>query len=325
MFFITNRFPKQSIRTRIGREFDFDLSNNAASNSVFFCERTGPGAYTEIGSITFLSRLKDSSYRQLLVYIHGYSNLPEDVFKAAQEFQSLCDKKKENEVLVIPIIWPCDNGLGIIEDYWDDQKSADASAYSFARILQKFLAWRNNDKFNPQADPCLKRISVIAHSMGNRVLRETLAAWDNYDLASGVPLIFRNTFLVAADIVNESLEAGQKGELICHSSRNVIVYYASDDLALRASKAANLKNKISSRRLGHTGPENIQRTPSNVYAVDCDDVNNTYDKPKGHSYFRSGKTPGKPGLVFDHIFSALVTGRVFPGDEFRRTTIISES
>jgi esterase/lipase superfamily enzyme len=325
MLYITNRFPRQSIRTRVGRNFDFDLDNNAPSNSVFFCERVDDGSSTEIGGIDFLSRLKVAPYRQLLVYIHGFSNLPEDAFKAVSEFQALCNAKKDKEVLVVPLIWPCDNDLGIVKDYWDDQKSADASAYSFARVLQKFLAWRNSEKYNPQTDPCLKRINVLAHSMGNRVLRETLAAWRKYDLADGVPLILRNTFLVAADIVNESLEVGKRGEFICHASRNVIVYFASDDLALRASKAANLKNRVASRRLGHTGPENMERTATNVYAVDCDDVNNAYDVPKGHSYFRSGRTSGKPGLVFDHIFSALVTGRVFPEDEFRRTSIIRES
>ena len=65
----------------------------------------------------------------------------------------------------------------------------------------------------------------------------------------------------------------------------MVVYYASDDLALRFSKVANLKNKIASRRLGHTGPENMDRTPANLYAVDCDDVNTAYDMPEGHSYF----------------------------------------
>jgi esterase/lipase superfamily enzyme len=325
MLFITNRFPKQSIRTRVGRKFDFDLNNNAASNSVFFCMRTGDQTYAEIGRIEFLARLKQAPYRQILVYIHGFSNLPESVFNAVQEFQALCDHKKKGEVLVVPLVWPCDNDLGIIKDYWDDQKAADSSAYSFARILEKFLEWRNSKDYNPEADPCLKRINVLAHSMGNRVLRETLAAWDRYDLADGVPLIFRNTFLVAADIVNESLQVGEPGELICHASRNVIVYFASDDLALRASKASNLKNKIASRRLGHTGPENMQLTPANVYAVDCDDINNAYDDPKGHSYFRSGRTEGQPGLVFEHIFSALTSGRVFPEEEYRRTTIIRES
>lgn len=322
MLFITNRFPRQSIRTRIDRKFDFDLNNNAPSNSVFFCERTDSEKYQEVGSIAFLERLKDSSYRQLLIYIHGFSNLPEDVFDAALELQALCDAQKKKEVLVVPTIWPCDNDLGIVQDYWDDQKSADQSAFSFARVLEKFIAWRNSEKYNPQSDPCLKRMNILAHSMGNRVLRETLAVWNKYDLADGVPLIFRNIFLVAADIVNESLHIGERGELICHASRNVVVYFASDDLALRASKASNLKNRVASRRLGHTGPEDMDLTPKNVYAVDCDDVNNIYDYPKGHSYFRSGETKGNAGLVFEHIFSALLSGRVFPEDEFRRTTII---
>jgi hypothetical protein len=66
----------------------------------------------------------------------------------------------------------------------------------------------------------------------------------------------------------------------------------------------------------------MELTPRNVYAVDCDDVNNIYDKPKGHSYFRSGLRRREAGVVFDHIFSAVLSGRVIPEDEFRRTTII---
>ena len=322
MLFITNRFPTQSIKTIVGRDWNFDLKNNAASNSVFYCERQASKSYKEIGSKKFLERLKNSSCRQILIYIHGFSNLPEDVFKGAAEFQLLCDQKKADEILVVPLIWPCDDDKGIVKDYWDDQKSADASAFSFARVLERFLDWRQKSESAASATPCLKRINVLAHSMGNRVLRETLACWNRYDLADGVPLIFRNTFLVAADIVNESLEIAQPGELICHASRNVVVYHASDDLALRASKAANLKNKVASRRLGHTGPENLEKTPANVYSVDCDEVNTGYDHPKGHSYFRSGSKKNTPGLVFDHIFQCLETGRVFPGDETRRTRII---
>lgn len=324
MLFVTNRFPKGSIETAIDRVFDFDLKNNAPSNSVFFCKRDSDGTIKEIGGLNFLSELKKSKFRQILLYIHGYSNLPNDVFEAATEFQNLCNKKEKQEVLVVPIIWPCDNDLGVVKDYWDDQKSADSSAPAFSRALCRFLEWRNSNLNTPDNDPCLKRINVLAHSMGNRVLRETLYAWNKYDLADGVPLVFRNTFLVAADIENESIHRTEKGKLICDASRNVVVYFASDDLALRASKAANLKNKIASRRLGHSGPEDMDLTPKNVYAVDCDDVNNIYDSPKGHSYFRSGKVKGKPGLVFEHIFNCLKTGRVFPEDEVRRSTIIRE-
>jgi esterase/lipase superfamily enzyme len=239
MLFITNRFPdqgpssKEGIEESGGRNFTFDLEENAPSNSVFFCTRLKKNTHREIGSEEFLNELKRSRYRQLLIYIHGFSNLPEEVFSDVREFQTLCNKKKLNEVLVIPIIWPCDNDKGIVKDYWDDQKSGDMSAFSYARVLQKFLEWRSSEELNPEHDPCLKRMNMSAHSMGNRVLRETLATWSRYDLADGVPLISRNTFLIAADIVNESLELGQRGEHICYSSRNVTVYHASDDMALR--------------------------------------------------------------------------------------------
>ena len=122
MLFITNRFPKQSIRTRVRRNFSFDLDNNAASNSVFFCEYGEDEKHTEIGSISFLEQLKACDYKQILIYIHGFSNLPETVLEAADEFQKLFDKKQKNEILVIPLILACDNDLGIVKDYWDDQK-----------------------------------------------------------------------------------------------------------------------------------------------------------------------------------------------------------
>ncbi len=135
------------------------------------------------------------------------------------------------------------------------------------------MDWRNSAESSPADDPCLKRINVLAHSMGNRVLRQTMVNWQKDYQPAGVPLLFRNTFLVAADIVNESLHRGQPGELLSHASRNVVVYYASDDLALRASKVSNLKNAEASRRLGHSDPEDMDLTPKNVYAIDCDDVN----------------------------------------------------
>jgi len=323
MLFITNRMPTVNTEPAFNPDFRFDLGNNAANRAFFCCRRKKKDGYEEVGSQALLSELKASKYRQLLVYIHGFANMPEKVFENVKEFQDLCDKAKKNEVLVVPLIWPCDNDLGLVKDYWDDQKSADQSGFALTRVMQKFMEWRASPEFNAEDDPCLKRINILAHSMGNRVLRNTLDLWRRYDQPAGLPLLFRNTFLVAADILNESLHKGQGGELICHASRNVVVYYASDDLALRASKVANVKNGEASRRLGHTGPEDMGLTPKNVYAIDCDDVNSLYDPPKGHSYFRSGTKKGQPGVVFDHIFSTILSGRPFPTDETRKTSILS--
>ncbi|TLX73485.1 alpha/beta hydrolase [Labilibacter sediminis] len=319
MLFITNREPVEYSEFKEERPFMFDYKRTGPCNGVFYCERTNKEKYREIGSDTFMQRLKESKSKQLLLFIHGFSNLPEpDIFPRVKMLQKLFDEKEEGLVEVVPLIWPCDNDFGIVKDYWDDQKAADLSAVSFARVLNKFMKWREKA---PEDNPCLKRINILAHSMGNRVLRETLSKWNKYDLANGVPLLFRNTFLMASDIVNESLEPSNEGYLITQASRNVSVYFASDDLALRASKISNLKNKVASRRLGHSGPENMTKVRTNVYAIDCDNFNNTYDNPKGHSYFlRDDK--GMPGKVFEHLYNSINTGRIYVTDKQNRSIIL---
>jgi esterase/lipase superfamily enzyme len=319
MLFITNRSPQGSIRTKKGRAYKFDLNQNSPSNSIYYCERLGDDNYMEIGSDGLMSKLKESSAKQILLFIHGFSNLPEpDIFPRVIKLQEYFDSKEPNFIEVVPLIWPCDNDFGVVKDYWDDQKSADNSASSFSRALQFFMAWRDEA---PEDAPCLKRINVLAHSMGNRVFRETLSVWNKYDLANGVPLLFRNTILMAADIVNESLEDKKEGHLISQASRNVSVYYASDDFALRSSKISNLKNKVASRRLGHTGPEDMNKVQSNVYAIDCDNFNNKYDSPKGHSYFLDDGN-NEIGLVFEHMYNTIKTGRVAVDDELNRRHIL---
>jgi len=319
VLFITNREPKGSILTEANRNFQFDLDKNSPSNSIYCCERIAKDKYIELGSDVLMSKLKNSTAKQLLLFIHGFSNLPEpDIFPRVTKLQEYFDAKEPNLIQVVPIIWPCDNDLGIIKDYWDDQKSADQSAFSFARALQFFMDWRDKA---PEDSPCLKRINILAHSMGNRVFRETLSVWNKYDLANGVPLLFRNTILMAADIVNESLEEKEEGRLISQSSRNVSVYYASDDLALRSSKISNLRNKVASRRLGHTGPEDSKKVQANVYSIDCDNFNNKYDSPKGHSYFLSDDKDNV-GAVFEHMFNTIKSGRVSVDDEINRKHIL---
>ena len=166
---------------------------------------------------------------------------------------------------VVPMLRPCDNDRGLLKDYRDDQNAADAGAVGFRRAFGKFPSWR--DRQDPD-NPCLKRIHVLAHSMGARVLRGALDGWaHDYGPVYGV---FRNIFLVAADLVNETLDLRGPGRCLSDAARNVTVHHASDDLALRTSKVTNLRHKIVSRRLGHSGPEDLSRTAGNVYAVDCD-------------------------------------------------------
>jgi esterase/lipase superfamily enzyme len=312
MLFITNRAINESLELQIGRKITFDSANNQSGQSIYFCRRNGANDYTEIGSANLLEELRVSPAEQILVYIHGFNNQPEDdIFPRAQVLQGLFDSAQKSLVLVLPLIWPCNDHIGVIRDYYFDEDAADASAFAFARLLEKFIVWQEKNS-NDGVPSCLKRINVLAHSMGNRVFRGTMERWGGYKCSGEVPLLFRNSFLIAADIANESLERGNKGDFICQSSRNVTVYFAADDLALRASKVANdgnVVNRRTTRRLGHSGPENPDLLPRNVYMVDCDEINNVYDSPKGHSYFLKDDK-GQPGLVFQHILNSVRTGRV---------------
>lgn len=328
MLFITNRVLKEGPtpidsegNAIVPRQVNFDLKNNQAEQSVYFCRRNAPGNYTEIGGRNFLNELKNANVRQLLLYLHGYSSLPEPaIFPRTQELQRLSDQLSPRGVLVVPIIWPCDNDLGAVKDYFDDQIAADASTFAYARLFEMFIKWRGEN--STIEDPCTKQINILAHSMGARVLRGTLARTVQYYQQGGIPFLFRNIFLASADIVNEALEPGQEGEFIPQSSRNVVVYFAADDLALRASKVANVGNAVATRRLGHTGPERMDQVPRNVYALDCSDFNNDYDSPAGHGYFASAPQGG-PGLLFSHLWRCIETGRVPMNPPNARVTILN--
>jgi esterase/lipase superfamily enzyme len=281
MLFITNRAllegqtPMVDNVPQLPRKVHFDLKNNQAEQSVYLCRRIDRDNHTEIGGKAFLSELKSFKVKEILLFVHGYSNLPEEaIFPRAKILQELFDRKSLGHTLVVPVIWPCqkntgispdNNNEGLLQDYFNDQIAADHSGIAFARLFQKFLDWREGN--STVEDPCLTRINILAHSMGARVVRQTFANTVQYFLPQGMPLVFRNIFLAAADVVNEALEPNQEGQYISPAARNVVVYYAADDLAMRASKVANI-GEIASRRLGHTGPENMDKVARNVYALD---------------------------------------------------------
>ncbi|HMR34017.1 MAG TPA: alpha/beta hydrolase [Geminicoccaceae bacterium] len=314
MLFITNRRLNEGRRSSAGRSISFDLTDSEPGASLYFCQRRGSGLYEELLAAPFLGRLRRSPRQQILLVTHGFNCQPEkDVFPRALELQGLCDQLAPGLVEVVPLVWPCDDDFGVMLDYWDDQASAEVSGHAFARLIGKFIDWR--DRLATE-EICLKHINILAHSMGNRVLRAALARWSR-DYGS-VPAIFRSIFMVAADVANECLEPGHDGAMIPQAARNLVVYHAADDFALRSSKVANLRNKVVTRRLGHTGPERLDRVPANVSAVDCDAFNSAYDR-LGHTYFL-GDGQGRPGTVLRHIVETMRTGR--PGT---RRQVLGES
>ncbi|WP_225874276.1 alpha/beta hydrolase [Vibrio algicola] len=312
MLFITNRTPNQSARSKANRKISFNSQNTDISKWLFFCERNGEGDYTEILSKPFFSQLKAlPAHTQILFYIHGFNNNMEpDVFGRAEQLEALLNQDDADLVKVIPIIWPCDDdsGLQIVDDYWDDQKAADYSGIAFARLFWKFDQWRHD--VAQQQNPCLRRMNVLAHSMGNRVLLNAMQTWVQHTQPGGMSQLFRNVFMVAADVENQTLEQGQAGRHIIDSAKNTIVYFASDDLAMPASKIVNLYGRTLSRRMGMTGPEDLSKLPKRkVMEVDCDSFNTHFDFPTGHTYFLTDKNH-VPSPIIKHIQQLIQTGRM---------------
>jgi esterase/lipase superfamily enzyme len=318
MLFVTNRRIEGSRRSQPGRGIAFGQGDQEPGASLYFCQRLGPEQYVELTAAPFFSRLRRSRHRQLLFYIHGFSCQPEArVFPDTARLQALCDALDPDLVEVVAIVWPCDDDFGIVLDYWDDQQSATASGLALARVLGKFMAWR--DRLGTE-ETCLKHVNLVAHSMGNRVLATALASWSH--AYGAVPAVFRNLFMVAADVANDLFAPDRPGVVLSAAARNVVVYHAADDFALRSSKVANLKHRIVRRRLGHTGPADLEQAPTNVVAVDCDDFNNRYDR-LGHSYLLADPN-GHPGAVLRHMVETMRTGRVASVMPGRRRVILGE-
>jgi esterase/lipase superfamily enzyme len=309
MLFVTNRVFREGNKTqRDRRSVTFKLDDTNALQSVFFCERKGKEAYQELGSENWLKALKESDRKQILLYVHGFNSSPETaVFDRALRLQELLEITAPGEIEVVPVIWPS-KGSGdarsVVRDYYDDQTAADGSAIAFARALAKFESWRLRQKSEADVAPCLKRINVLAHSMGNRVLRGALRWWASEIRGIDPPMVFRNIFMAAADVENETLERAHEGWPIPVSAQKVVVYHSFEDLAMRASKGANASIRSVSRRLGHTGPFDMLRTANNVQAVNCDMIAMEYDPPHGHTYFLDDMN-GQPGKLFLHMLEAI--------------------
>lgn len=301
MLFITNRSPQGSFVTDPGRDFIFDLSDNTSSASIYYCERDRfKNKDIELGSDNFLQAIDTSQVKSILLYLHGFRNLPEDVFAASQSVQNLCDTLAPFKIMVIPLIWPCCGEKGIIHRYYDDRDAANDSGSSFSRVIQRFIDWGRG-----RTTVC-KKINLLAHSMGNRVLCATLNNW--YKSSVDRRRLFDFTFMVAPDLESNALEINEPAEIICEVTRDVMLYHARDDLALKASKFVN---SDVLPRLGSLGPAYLTRIPHNVTVINCGNVNQLADSLIGHSYFESlADDTTKPSLVIQHIIDCIIKGEI---------------
>lgn len=187
--------------------------------------------------------------KKVLACIHGYRTEPEHwlhtCWKIANTEVKTGDGTKEDfwkNQLVIPIIWP-----GRTVSYLLQQGIAKEAGRALALDSIKALDGLN-------------KVSLMCHSMGNRVLMSYASVHNSKTYKKN----FENVFMVAADVWEECFndrvhkgdtywEFGNAGWKLCQMvvGKIYICYYAND-WALNLSKNAILTNK-GQQRLGRYG------------------------------------------------------------------------
>lgn len=193
-----------------------------------------------------------------LLFIHGFNVSFEDAIESAAKMaeQYAGFKYKPN---MFVFSWPSD---GKVTNYFNDRHDAEASGYAFARGLMKLSGFL---KSCSKKDLCYHKVHLMAHSMGNYVLRHALQQALKIADAESLSRLFDEIILTAADEDNDAFEFDYKLARLPDLAQRITVYFNYGDLALKTSDFT----KGNPDRLGHDGPNKPHDIPGKVVLVDA--------------------------------------------------------
>ncbi|MHA1151596.1 MAG: alpha/beta hydrolase [Alphaproteobacteria bacterium] len=267
------------------------------------------GKGSTLGSLNVFNRVREKmtvKARDTVVFIHGYNVSFKEALTAAARlklnFSADAGGPGANVVL---FSWPSDGSMMPFIAYANDRQDAAASGPAFARGLLKLGEFLRGS--TPE-EACDQRIHLVAHSMGNYVLRHTVQ--EIVAQSSGRPVrLFDQVFLMAADEDDDAFEHGYKLKPLPRLAKRVSVYFNNHDRAMAVSD----KTKGNPDRLGDDGPRVPRGIPGKVTLVDCTAV---VEGIVEHSYFLD-----TPTVVADMRKVLIGTpSDKFPGREYVQET-----
>jgi esterase/lipase superfamily enzyme len=217
--------------------------------------------------------IEKSRDRRLLLFVHGYNTSFTDAARRAAQFAT--DLKFAGPVVLFS--WPSQGGL---TGYTVDETNAEWSQAHLVQTLKDLL----------DQTPA-KRIYVIAHSMGARVLTRSYITLVGDRWVDG-PNALREMILVAPDI-DADLFREDIAPRLDKSGIHVTLYASSGDRALRASHAFH-----GYARAGDSG-EGLAITQG-VETVDASQASAGF---LGHSYFAEDRR------IMEDIYALMQTGQ----------------
>ena len=288
VFFATNRRPNQEDNpTDFGKDFSADglsslrfghaavTGKNLDHYSLTLApEQIVPDparTMTDLEKSTFGSvetfqrvRKKMAKHsRDTVIFIHGYNvSFSQALTDAARLKEKL--RRESGGVNMVLFSWPSDGSMAPILAYANDRQDAAASGAAFARGFLKLADFLGGAL--PEED-CKESIHLIAHSMGNYVLRGAVQEISRQH-PGRPPRLFDQVFLMAPDEDDNAFEKEHKLLPLPRLAKRVNVYFNNEDLAMSISD----KTKGQPDRLGADGPRLPRSVPGKVTLIDCTPV-----------------------------------------------------
>jgi len=180
-----------------------------------------------------LSKAMKGQYSDsILLFIHGFNvKFESAIIRSAQLAVDLGEGYGFNPGAPVLFSWPSAGRLSLKSYFNDGEAARDAAPY-----LSKFLDVLTQDLKT-------KRINIVAHSMGNRVLTAALEDYATDYLQNHLEqdIEFR-IVLAAADMERDVFDL--VADNIVDLDPNVTIYASDDDLALNFSKLLNGKPRL---------------------------------------------------------------------------------
>jgi esterase/lipase superfamily enzyme len=318
IYFVTNRnkIVSQNNKISFGDKNSFPLGNIEFGSADFLNENKddftiqaynykksvknsgGTVVFNELYQI--MSQNKDCD---TLIYVHGFNYTFEQAILRAKNIKQYY-KKGGKDLNIVLFTWGSD---GSALKYASDREDAKNSALALSRSMQFFASY-----YKDIQNPCKNKVFLMAHSMGNYVLRNAVQSVFSSPKANSIIQTFDSVFLLAADEDRDTFEFDFKLKPMIKMSKKIAIFSYTNDLALAISD--NLKG--NPERLGTFGPSNMRLLDSKIshfilrssmferskeckqdalnchrYDIYCDDVRNTIikimnDHPFSHPYLQ---------------------------------------
>ena len=298
IFFGTNRNVKK--RNQDQEPIDFGIELNKENPLLHFGKarvsdngkdleevNTSKGTSSEelCCSQDIFSEIEDRMCRGIdtIVFFHGFYNTFESSLIGAAELKRLYEAEGNCEYTMIVLSWPSDGEL--LFAYDDDRSDARKSRkvlgvglYKMSQFLIE-LCWlkysqqtisdtgRNKSLKKKDNQMNCGRLHIMAHSMGNYVLRHVLQ--ELCKITGGrIPQLFDEIILIAADEDEDSFEHKNKFKFLPELARRISVYFNKADIPLIISDLfiGNMD------RLGSKGPRQPDKIPANISLINCKNV-----------------------------------------------------